>query len=153
MDKQAHSRDLRKGRISEHGRIYLITTVTHERTPVFLDLALARAVINTMRKLDDMGFCHSLAYVLMPDHLHWLLQLQQGELSTVVGRFKGNSASSVNSLRRCKGTSLWQRGFHDHALRAEEDIRSVARYIVANPLRAGLVTSIADYPHWDGVWL
>jgi len=29
----------------------------------------------------------------------------------------------------------------------------VARYIVANPLRAGLVESVRDYPHWDAIWL
>jgi putative transposase len=30
---------------------------------------------------------------------------------------------------------------------------SIARYIVANPLRAGLVERLGDYPHWDAVWL
>ncbi|MFV3290267.1 transposase, partial [Pseudomonas sp. NY11955] len=29
----------------------------------------------------------------------------------------------------------------------------VARYIVANPIRAGLVSRVGDYPHWDAVWL
>jgi putative transposase len=51
------------------------------------------------------------------------------------------------------GYPVWQRGFHDHALRKEEDIVSVARYIVANPVRDGLVRRIGDYPHWDAVWL
>jgi putative transposase len=32
-------------------------------------------------------------------------------------------------------------------------LRNLARYVVANPLRAGLVDSIRDYPHWDAVWL
>jgi hypothetical protein len=38
-------------------------------------------------------------------------------------------------------------------LRADEDLRVVARYIVANPLRAHLVKRIADYPFWNAVWL
>ncbi|MCF6281296.1 MAG: hypothetical protein L3J28_03650 [Candidatus Polarisedimenticolaceae bacterium] len=42
---------------------------------------------------------------------------------------------------------------HDRAIRKEEDLVAIARYIVANPLRAGLVKSIKDYPHWDCVWL
>ncbi|MES9878966.1 MAG: transposase, partial [Candidatus Sedimenticola sp. 1PA] len=33
------------------------------------------------------------------------------------------------------------------------DIKELARYIVANPLRGGLVESIGDYPHWDAMWL
>ena len=36
---------------------------------------------------------------------------------------------------------------------AEEDLRAVARYIVGNPLRAGLVRNVLDYPYWNCVWL
>ena len=42
---------------------------------------------------------------------------------------------------------------HDRALRRDEDLLAVARYIVANPLRAGLVRRVGDYPLWDAVWL
>jgi REP element-mobilizing transposase RayT len=54
-------------------------------------------------------------------------------------------------LNRCG--RLWQPGYHDHALRREEDLVATARYLVANPLRAGLVQHIGDYPLWDAVWL
>jgi hypothetical protein len=37
-------------------------------------------------------------------------------------------------------------------IRREEDLVSIARYIVANPLRAGIVKSVREYPHWDAVW-
>ena len=42
---------------------------------------------------------------------------------------------------------------YDHALRKDEDVKKIARYIIANPLRAGLVEKIEDYPYWDAVWL
>jgi len=61
------------------------------------------------------------------------------------------SVKSVSAHRL--GGALWQRGFHDHALRRDEDIEDIARYIVANPLRAGLVRHIGDYPHWDAIWI
>ena len=48
---------------------------------------------------------------------------------------------------------MWQEGFHDRALRQEADLRKAARYVVANPLRAGLVTDLGDYPLWDAVWV
>ena len=67
-------------------------------------------------------------------------------LPKVVGSVK---AVTAHKLRQ----PIWQGGFHDHALRQEDDVREVARYIVANPLRAGLVEQLADYPHWDAVWL
>jgi putative transposase len=87
-----------------------------------------------------------LGFVVMPDHLHWLLLLRRGELSDVVRRLKGRSARFI-------GHPLWQPNFYDHAIRADEDLRAIARYIVANPLRAGLVKCLGDYPHWDAVWL
>ena len=48
---------------------------------------------------------------------------------------------------------LLQRGFHDRAIRKQDDLVAVARYIVANPLRAGIVDSIRNYPLWDAKWL
>ena len=67
-------------------------------------------------------------------------------------RVKGKSAFTINSHLGCY-SKVWQKGFHDHAIRKDEDIKAVARYIIANPLRAGLVENIGDYPFWDAVWL
>jgi tRNA 2-thiocytidine biosynthesis protein TtcA len=49
--------------------------------------------------------------------------------------------------KRRHATRLWQRGYIDHVLRNEEDTLAVARYIIENPLRAGLVRNPLDYPH------
>ena len=147
-----HGKNLRKGRYSEPGRPYLITSVTHNRIPVFTDLYCTRLVVNEMRKLHDSGVVDSIAWVIMPDHLHWLFTLHVSSLSEVIRQIKGRSACKMNA--ECHVVrQLWQRGFHDHALRKEEDIKAVARYVIANPLRAGLVSSVGDYPHWDAVWL
>jgi hypothetical protein len=35
----------------------------------------------------------------------------------------------------------------------EEDLAQIARYVVLNPVRAGLVRRVGDYPHWDAAWL
>ncbi len=51
------------------------------------------------------------------------------------------------------GGRIWQRGYHDHAIRYQESIKDIARYIVANPLRAGLVKSLRYYPYWNAMWL
>lgn len=83
----------------------------------------------------------------MPDHIHWLLQLTGGSpLSQMVWFYKAKVSHTM-------GTKVWQKGFHDRAIRKEEDIRDVARYIVGNPLRKNLVQDIGDYPYWDAVWL
>jgi putative transposase len=145
MDAYSSSR-LRVGRWSGERQIYLVTTVTRERKPVFREFKAARQLIRVMRDDAVRGSHKTLAFVVMPDHLHWLLELRHDSLSRLVGRVKSISAKRI-------GGRVWQDGFHDRALRKEEDLLAAARYVVVNPLRAGLVDRIGDYPHWDAVWL
>lgn len=148
------SRDsLYKGRTSIPSQVYHITTCTQNRHHLFVDLQSAKIVITEMNKLSQENKVMSLAWVLMPDHLHWLLQLSgQQSLSQLIKDLKGRSSIKLNRHLGRTG-KCWQRGFHDHAIRGEKDIKKIARYIIANPLRAGIVTNIGDYPFWDATWL
>ena len=138
---------LRIGRHSVPGQIYLITSATAGRRPVFLDFGCARRLIGHMRWLAGEAWVDSLAWVVMPDHVHWLVALgERGDLSSLVRLLKGRTARDVGGV-------VWQRAFHDRALRRDEDVVAAARYVVANPLRAGLVARLGDYPHWDAKWL
>jgi putative transposase len=95
----------------------------------------------------------TLAFVVMPDHLHWLMSLREGNtLDKVMASVKSVSSHKVNKLLQRTG-KVWQEGYHDHALRKDEDVVEVARYLAANPLRAGLVKCANDYPLWDAVWV
>ena len=143
---------MRKGRFSETGRAYLLTTVVEGRRPVFADWRIGRLLVAELRAEHESGRVNSLAWVVMPDHLHWLLTLETGTLHTLMQRVKSRSAIAINTTLRSKDR-LWQKGYHDHAARAEEDLPALARYVVANPLRADLVKSLRDYPLWDAVWL
>ncbi len=145
---------LRKGRISIPGQIYLVTTVTRNRQSIFSDFALGRLLVHEFMQSAASGRADTLAFVIMPDHLHWLLSLGSPiSLSSIVENVKSHSARRINRRRCSAGKPVWQRGFHDHALRREESVIDVARYIVANPVRAGLVGRVGDYPLWDAVWL
>ena len=139
-------RDLRKGRWSQSGQVYLVTAVAVDRLPVFAELTAARQAIRALHSTRVAARATTLAFVVMPDHVHWLAQLQRGTLSEAVRLYKATVSVAL-------GSRAWQRGFHDRALRRQDDVRAVARYIVANPLRAGLVHDIGDYPHWDASWL
>ena len=154
INSPAHGRDLRKGRVSIENSIDLVTIVTQGRRLLFKRLECGRIVVCSLQYAEKSGFASTLAYVVMPDHLHWLMSLEnQASLSDVVGRIKRNTSRQINRELGCTGVSVWQRGFHDHALRSEEDVRDVARYIVANPLRAGLVRRVGDYSLWDAVFV
>jgi REP element-mobilizing transposase RayT len=96
--------------------------------------------------------CCVLCWVLMPDHLHALIALNEGTLSQAIGGLKARTSAAVNRVRGGRNV-VWARAFHDRALRHEDDVLDVARYIICNPLRAGLVRSVRDYPFWDAVWV
>ena len=152
MPVKPHGRNLRRGRYSEPDRIYLLTTTLLQRRPLFNDYTLARLLVKELRSAHEQQQVASLAWVVMPDHLHWLVQMQTGSLDKLMRRIKSNSARQINQYLGTQGP-IWQPGYHDRALRQDEDLQSAARYIVANPLRAGLVQRIGDYPLWDAVWL
>lgn len=142
-----HGRALRKGRHSIPGQVYLVTMVTASRVPLFLGLYEARCAVRALYDADVCRHAKPLAHVVMPDHVHWIFELENaGDLSAAVRLYKAKVSVAL-------GYRIWQRGFHDRALRAQDDVVKVSRYVVANPLRAGLVAEIGDYPHWDAVWL
>ena len=94
-----------------------------------------------------------LAWVLMPDHWHGLVQLNgAADLANCVGRCKGRAAKRLHEQHPGLG-QIWARGFHDRALRRQDDLHAAARYVLMNPLRAGLARRMGDYPYWDAGWL
>ncbi|MEY3873268.1 MAG: hypothetical protein RLZZ296_2263 [Pseudomonadota bacterium] len=147
MAHTPHAADLRNGRFSQPGGVYLVTTVTRDRLPVFKCFSSARCVVHTLQTEHAAGRAMTLAFVVMPDHLHWLLTLGSSvSLSQVVRTVKSVVAHHL-------GGRVWQQGFHDHAVRAEEDLLAMGRYIVNNPVRSGLVSKAGHYSHWDAVWV
>ena len=140
-------KNLRKGRYSQANQIYHITTTIANRQPLFNEFYLARKIINTIKQSDALNHTTTLAFVVMPDHVHWLMQLKdKGTLQQVIRSMKSQTAKVV-------GHPIWQAGYYDHAIRNDEDIVNIARYIIANPIRAGLVKKASDYPHWDAIYL
>ncbi len=148
---------LRAGRVSEAGRIYFVTKVTRERiasgSPPATYLAAGRLVqpgvpaiiVDSLTWLHGETLIQSIAFCVMPDHLHWLFQLgPTAELSAVVRRFAAFTGRAI-ALQTRRG-QLWFPGFHEHALRVESEIAAIASYIEQNPVRAGLVASAADWP-------
>jgi putative transposase len=143
---------LRKGRYSQANGIYLLTAVADQRIPWFQEFSFARIMCHALEDRACIVDAENLCWVVMPDHVHMLLQLGETQLGQVVKKIKAVSARRLNYEIGRSGC-FWAQGFHDHALRAEENIQNVARYIVANPVRAGLVKRVAQYPYWNAVWL
>ncbi|WP_317133788.1 REP-associated tyrosine transposase [Luteimonas suaedae] len=144
---------LRTGRISAPGRAYHLTLTTQQRTPLFQEFDAACAAAACLHDPVLTKGARMLAWVVMPDHVHCLLQLDgQRSLGATISTLKSGSARRINRTLGRTGP-VWSRAYHDHALRGDEDLRATARYIVANPIRAGLARKAGDYPFWNAIWL
>lgn len=137
---------LLRGRVSLVNSIYSITTVTVGRRPIFADPQNVELLVEALRHCEGAGVSHSLAWVVMPDHLHWLLQLRAGTLNGCLQRLKSRSGRHIRQRLRADG-GIWQAGFYDHAIRGDESLRGVARYLLHNPVRAGLCGLPEEYPY------
>ena len=72
------SRHLTRSRDSRIEGYYVLTTVVRQRRRVFADPRCAACLVDSLRYVEHMGLSHSFAWVVMPDHLHWLVQLRDG---------------------------------------------------------------------------
>jgi putative transposase len=86
-----------------------------------------------------------LAYCFMPDHLHVLAQGTADDADLLAFAKLLRQRSTIEYRRLWRG-DLWQPGFYERVLRAEEDTETVARYILYNAVRKGLVSHPSQYP-------
>jgi putative transposase len=99
------------------------------------------AVLETIKHRNVNGIWYAHLALLMPDHVHLIVAFPQTEkrMQTIVSKWKERTAKSFQIE--------WQRDFFEHRLRKEESFREKADYILANPVRAGLVDKEEDWPY------
>ncbi len=87
-----------------------------------------------------------LAWVVMPNHVHVLIETMEGRaLGEVVHTWKSYTGQKVNKLLGREG-SFWQREYHDRFIRGEKHLAYARTYIVQNPVNAGLCRIAEDWP-------
>lgn len=124
---------------------YFLTICTHERRPVFLQEDAVERALAPLRGVADEQRLAIIAYCFMPDHLHALAEgaAETADFPKFVRLFKQKAAFE---WKQARGERLWQRGYYDRVLRNDEATATVARYLLENPVRAGLVDSPEEYP-------
>lgn len=84
------------------------------------------------------------AYVVMPNHVHILLD-PQSPLSRITGGIKGFSSRKANEILRRTGKPFWQDESFDHWIRSRSQFEKVHDYIENNPVKAGLAKGSKDW--------
>ena len=126
---------------------YHVATVTRLRKPLLTEQVAAEVTIQIRAAAEREDF-ELLAFIVMPDHVHVLVQGQSdgADLIRFVQRFKQMTGFAFKKRTR---EQLWQWSFYDRIVRKEEDIAAMALYIVRNPERAVFVPGGARGP-WAG---
>lgn len=122
-----------------------VTSVIQGRRPIFRDPELARRYLDILELTRaDLGF-EVYAYGVMPDHVHLIVRCRpEAPIGVAMQRINGRSARMINDARRWQGR-VWQKRYNDYALRSPSDLRRKLDYVHANPVRAGLCGSPAEW--------
>jgi putative transposase len=141
------------------GGCYFFTQVTYRRRHWLCeDLArlILREAITAVRKNHPFDIER---WVLLPDHLHCLWRLPEGDSNystrwsliksrvtgCVAGKVGGRTVTPSRSNRRER--SVWQRRFYEHTIRDQEDFRHHSNHIHYNPVKHGLCQAPKDWPY------
>lgn len=89
------------------------------------------------------------AFCIMPNHVHVLLTIMREDIPfyKVLQRMKTYTAVRANRILNRVGKSFWQPESYDHLVRHKDSFERIIRYILQNPVKAGLVDNWEDWPY------
>lgn len=126
--------------------IWFVTACTHARAPILAN-ASSHSAIEEFAKNGPHHGAWLGAYVLMPDHLHAFVTLDDERLilSAWIKSLKG----TLSKAFRATGIAspYWQKGTFDHVLRSSESYTQKWHYVRDNPVRADLATDWESWPY------
>lgn len=131
------------------GGVYFFTVVTHNRAPLFTSEERVEILRDSFRKIMATRPFQIDAMVILPDHLHCIWRMPEGdadyssrwrEIKKAASRQIAPAADARNER------SVWQRRFWEHVIRDEEDWRRHVDYIHYNPVKHRLAASPALWP-------
>ena len=126
---------------------YSVTFCVLHRRSVFTDADVVECVLSHFLEQATMFACAILVYCFMPDHVHMLVEgtSEDADLRSFATRAKQKSGFDFAARNQRR---LWQKGYYERIVRDDEPTTELIRYIIANPVRAGLVIEPSGYPFW-----
>jgi len=115
---------------------------------------LATVMQTSLQQFDGQRY-HLIAWCIMPNHVHVLIQ-QQASLATIVGSWKSYTGRFAMAHNRelglgIPGRTFWMREYWDRYIRDEPHFMNARRYIEQNPVQAGLCATPAEW-RWSSAF-
>jgi len=142
------------------GSSYFFTVVAYQRQPILCEDAIRNALHAAIAKVRATRPFEIDAWVLMPDHLHCVWTLPEGDadfsarwmkikrsVSLACGENYRRADLLSASKQKHRESTIWQRRFWEHQIRDEDDFVRHVDYIHFNPVKHGHVQQVADWPY------
>ncbi len=141
------------------GGTYFFTVVTYRRQRFLCDDDVRTALRDGINKTRERYPLAIDAWVLLPDHLHCIWKLPDGDADfgsrwAAIKRYVSKNCPRLKrvdqlneSKRKRKESTVWQRRFWEHMIRDERDYEMHTNYIHYNPVRHGIVKHVKDWPY------
>ena len=126
------------------GGIYHVTARGNRRAAIFADDADRRHFISLFAHVVARFDWRCHAYCLMTNHYHLLVETPQPNISRGMHVLNWRYAGGFNARHALAG-HLFERRFHSAVVRSELHLYELARYIVLNPVRAGICVRPLDW--------
>ena len=141
--------------------MYFVTMNTYQREPVLTEPDVLAAFRCALKRARDKYPLEVHAWVVMPDHMHFVIRTHHIELGRFIACFKShmtralpqysskkyNLNDKVKQRRRAKRGSLWHKGFYEHWIADQADYQRCIKYCVYNPVKHGYANRPWEWPH------
>lgn len=139
---------------------YFITICTQNREPILGRIEWDKTICTPMGAAVEKQWlawpslfpdARQDAFTIMPDHVHMILQLQEGgrtSLGNLIRSFKSITARAINHRKGTPGGRVWQRGYYEHIIRTERALNMIRLYIRLNPLMKTRGVKLGNVLEW-----
>ena len=125
--------------------VYHVINRGNNREPVFFDDSDYVAFLKALGDLKQRRPFELYGYCLIPTHVHLLIRPSETSLSRIMQSLLVSHTHRHHRRYKSSG-HVWQGRFKSPVVQEDEHLRSVLRYIEANPLRGQLVRDAGEYP-------
>jgi putative transposase len=139
------------------GGTFFFTVVTHQRSPVFISEERVELLREAFRYVLVNHPFEIVACVVLPDHIHRIWALPEGDnnystrwrlIKSFYSRNLDLPTGDISLSRKMKGElAIWQRRFWEHQIRDENDLNNHLEYIHYNPVKHGLVNAPVEWKY------
>jgi len=130
------------------GEVYHVSIRAWKKLPI-LNGETANIIAQEILRLVDCDGTCIFSWVVMPTHVHLLVQPKDGQIGRIIQLIKGRSSRFIRKSNPSVG-EIWEKRYHDRRLRHSSEISEIDEYIIMNPVRAGLCKSPEDWP-WSSI--